>query len=257
MLGTSGGNGDSRAYRDPAAIAEAVERAQRSSDELGRLLSETLGWLQMARRSLSAFRLRAGSVVHMDVSLSAADVALDRMNDLVHAAMQGPSLGIGSPLLSDCPPVTLRDAVRHAADDCVARAESQGTDVVVRTTLQCGAIASGAMYAVVLGVLRWTLDSIGKAGGECVVEVLSWVEPGPAGDVLCVEIRDDGPGLKLRPTCAQSDSLAIAMHVAREHAGTLELEEAGSGPEQRGVCVRVRCPAQTQGGSRRVGRIEH
>jgi hypothetical protein len=257
MTGSGGEHHDSRAWRDPATIQPTADRAHDASHELSRMLSESLGWLHMARRSLSAFRLLAGSMAHADWSLSAANVALDRINDLVHAAMQGPALGLGSPLLAECPAVSLRDAVQHAAEACRGRSDAQGTEVLVRSTLECGSMPSGCLYAVVLGLIRAGLDSIGRAGGEGRLEVLSWIESDGTTVQLCVDVRDDGLDIASRKRPETEDNLAMACTVAREFGGSVVFLPTVTGEgERRGVTARVRCPAEMLGSGRSLGRRE-
>lgn len=239
----------SRSHRlaaDPRSIEPVIDAAERSAGTTRDLLGESLGWLAVMRDALAAARESGGDQAAMQGHLSAADGALERMNALVHAAMQSRSLPIGSPLLAGCAPVTLGDAVRHAIEALGPRAEELRVVVAGHVSPDAEATASGPLYAAVLAVLRASLESIARAGGVGRVDVLAWVqrlssrEPGLRRVV--VEVRDDGVGEDERGVVAEE--LRLAASLVRGGAGTMSLvaRPERSACERRGATVRMEWP---------------
>lgn len=181
---------------DPEDSPPVVERLEALAHELGNLLDGSMRTLLQAERSLGD--AEGGAVDDARRRLDTVRGSLERMADLVHAAMRGTPGLIGSRTFGPGRPVTLAEAIRHAAD--VVRPDADDLGITIDLRLDAGAetAGSGPVYPIVLNGLRNAVEAIaacrpsaeGKPGG-C-IEVHASVSP--AGRA-CVLILDDGPGL--------------------------------------------------------------
>jgi signal transduction histidine kinase len=229
---------------DPADGPFAIERLTTLGHELNNLLDGSMRCLGLARRSLGLAQAGGEQVERARQQLETVYAALERMSDLVHAAMQGSASLIGSPTLNPKPPITIGEAVSHAIDVLTPEADELG----IVMSLECAAgaeqIAVGPLYSVVLNALRNALESISRAGPDasgCVgghVDVRVSAQPVPGADVdlLLIEIADDGHGLASPKQAVQAFDLgystkpgglgvglALAREVVREVGGSIDL----------------------------------
>ncbi len=253
MQGPSPHNRGSRPHplaSDPRSIEPVVERAAGSVDSARRVLDDSLAWLAVARGELAAYRVKAGvlgSGAH-STHLESAAAALEKLNSLVHAAMQGPSVPLGSTMLSGCEPVTVSEAIAHAVESTRPRSDELRVVVATHCSAECESTPSGPVYAAVLGALRSALDSIATSGGLGRIDILAWVQnlsskqDGPRR--LIVEVRDDGKPLQEREAIDQDAQLAMAAGVLHDSGGTLHQlsrpERARC--ERVGATTRLECP---------------
>jgi hypothetical protein len=240
-----------------------VDRAAMSVGSAQRVLDDSLAWLTVARGELAAYRVKAGVLGSGELSshLESASAALDRLNALVHAAMQGPSVPIGSMMLSGCEPICVTEAVAHAVEASRPRSDELRVVVATHCSAECESTPSGPVYAAVLGALRSALDSIASSGGIGRVDILAWVQnltsrpEGPRR--LIVEVRDDGRALQHRDPIDQDPQLAMAAGLLHDAGGTLHQlsrpERARC--ERVGATTRLECPIPGRD-SRPIGREE-
>ncbi len=260
---------------DPSATPEALERFTVLVHEMSNLLDGSLRWLGLAHRTIDQARnpISGNDLPAEDAldqaswQIETARGALERMADLVHAAMQSAGLPLGSKLLSNAEPVGLLDALSHAARVVAPEAADKGITVHVEVTPEFRGTPAGSLYAVVLNALRNSLESIVMAqtstpGGR--IEVFAG--PGPAPGTFCIEIRDDGVG---PPLTDQPDrvfdpgfttklhgsgiGLSMASSLVKDAGGTIRLlrrTEAVPGqlldPRRPGAVLRIVMPEQTR-----------
>lgn len=253
MQGPSPHNRGSRSHRlatDPSSIEPVIERAAKSVQTSERVLDDSLAWLAVARGSLAAFCIKAGDLATGELGdhLHSASAALDKLNSLVHAAMQGPGISIGSAMLAGCEPIRVTEAIQHAVDNCRPRSDELRVVVAVHCSAECDSAPSGPMYAALLGALRAALDAIAHSGGIGRIDVLAWVQnltskpDGPRR--LIVEVRDDGVSLQEREAIEEDAQLSMAAGLLVGSGGTLHQlsrpERARC--ERVGATTRMECP---------------
>src|SRR5205807_1179692 len=101
----------------PLASYEEVDHLWRLLRELSGLLEDSMITLGRAKKSLTGEHvLEAATAGEVEKQLLNAATGLERMSELVHAAMQGPNVSIGSSALSRARPVRLGEAVEHAVE---------------------------------------------------------------------------------------------------------------------------------------------
>lgn len=230
---------------DAADAPFAVDRLTALAHDLGNLLDGSMRCLSLARRALlvDGEREQADAVRRVDTAYA----AMERMADLVHAAMRGSGSVVGSPTLSPAEPITLREAIAHAADVLQPEAEQRGVRLCLSISEQAGTFPAGPLYSVVLNGMRNALEAIARVepdacgGRPGLVEVLATMRPrrpkdDPLIDTAVIEIRDDGRGF---PNAADPEiafdlgfstkpgslglGLALAREVVRELGGSIEL----------------------------------
>lgn len=266
MQGPSPHNRGSRSHplaSDPRSIEPVVERAAASVAGSKRALDDSIAWLSVARGELAAYRVKAGVLATGDLAnhLESATAALEKLNALVHAAMQGPSLSIGSMMLSGCEPVTVAEAIQHAVETCRPRSDELRVVVAIHCSAECDAAPMGPVYAALLGSLRSALDSIAVSGGIGRIDVLAWVQnlssraDGPRR--LIVEVRDDGRSLERRVPIEDDAQLAMAAGLLHDAGGSLHQlsRPERSRCERVGATTRLECPIPARD-IRPIGRRE-
>ncbi|MCC6427812.1 MAG: HAMP domain-containing histidine kinase [Phycisphaerales bacterium] len=246
---------------------------------MSNLLDGSLRWLGLAHRTIDQARNpSSGNDLPAEDALDQASWqietargALERMADLVHAAMQSAGLPLGSRLLTNAEPVGLLDALSHAARVIAPEAADKGITVHVDVAPELRSTPAGALYAVILNALRNSLESISLAqhctpGGR--IEVLAasaGAVPGGAG-MFIIEVRDDGvgpppidrpdrvfdPGFSTKQG-GSGIGLSMASSLVRESGGTIRLlrrTEATPGqlidPRRPGAVLRIVMPDRAQ-----------
>ncbi len=259
---------------DPTDTSAALDRFTVLVHEMANLLDGSLRWLGLAHRTIDQARNPvSGNDLPAEDALDQASWqietargALERMSDLVHAAMQSAGVPLGSKLLTSTQPVGLLDALSHAARVIAPEAADRGITVHVDVAPPLRSMPAGALYAVVLNALRNALESICVAqhstpGGR--IEVVSY--PGPLAGSFTVEIRDDGvgppvldqpqrvfePGFTTKNN-GSGIGLSLASSLVLDAGGTIRLLPRTEGPAGRlvdpsrpGAVLRIILPEQS------------
>ncbi len=252
----------------PEATYVAVDRLVTLVQEIGNLLDGSLHSLSLAAKNLAANAAFLSNAAGSDIQRQLGDAAgkLERISELVHAAMQGKNVPLGSPLLAKARPIMLKEAVEHAADVLRPMITRCGVDLKLQMPDYVASTPAGALYTVVLNGLQNSIESIQRRGGigRVTVTVRREQPPRTGGygrDVrewLTIEIIDDGEG----PPAAADTSrvfdlgfstkprgtgvgLAVARSVVQSMGGTIELfpnlDKAPIG--KRGAVLRARFPS--------------
>jgi signal transduction histidine kinase len=242
-------------------------------DQVSSLVSRLSELLAGSTRCVAAAKNNVEITVSLTGHAAAAEACtqlnvvadqLERMSELVHAAMQNSSQPIGSPALARSRPVTLAEAVSHAMDVVRPLATRHGVDVECDLDSVAVSTPAGGLYTVVLNGLQNAVESVARRGGAGrVLVTLCEVEP-PArmgrDDRSWFEftIRDDGIGPPnvtdpsrvfdmgfTTKTGGAGIGLAVARSVVQSMNGSIELLPADSKQRagRRGAVLRVRFPS--------------
>jgi signal transduction histidine kinase len=256
----------------------AVERLTALSHDLANLLDGSMRCLGLARRALDP-RVHAVGGSQIDAAvrqIQTVYAAMERMSDLVNAAMRSSASVVASPALSPTHPVTLGEAVQHAAD--VLTPEAQDHRITIRVSVEepVGSAPVGPMYPVILNALRNAVEAImrvsppGEAcpGGR--IEVRGSPRNGSGERFITLEILDDGVGIgstregdRMMEFGVTSKpeglglGLAIAHEVVREAGGAIELRRRTDTSDARrpGAVLRVVYPWPRPRGWKRIGGV--
>lgn len=279
-------DGPSRERRARAALTGANLAAAgplasyEEVDHIGALIARLDVMLEGSRCSLEKLRgtlngelvLEIATVGAVEKQLDTAAQALERMSELVHNAMQGPSLSLGAPAIARSRPVTLGEAVAHAVELLTPLARSRNVELHVDIPGSVAGCPSGPLYTVVLNGLQNAVESISRRGVAGRVDVTVKHDRAPVirgygrdtRDWQVLEIIDDGAGLpggvdagrlfdlgfttKPRGTGV---GLAVAKNVVQGMGGTIEL--TGREGVRGGALLRVRFPSPASGTLRMGG----
>jgi signal transduction histidine kinase len=223
----------------------AVDRLTALTHELGNLLDASMRCLGLARRALLREKApdeTADALRHLET----VSGAMERMADLVHAAMRGSGSVVGSPNLTPTRAITLEEAISHAADVLRPEAEVQGIHIAVTVNAEVAPVPAGPLYSVILNGIRNAVEAIarsepderGRRLGR--IDIGASIRPPRPGDdraidMVIIEIRDDGRGLPGGDPNRAFDfgfstkpgslgiGLALAREVVRELGGSIEL----------------------------------
>lgn len=249
--------------RHPPASAQ-VDRLSDLLGELRTLLDGSRALVQHAKRELAgnAPLLASGGAQEVERDLAAAVERLDRMVELVHAAMQNASKPLGSPALARARPVTLGEAVQHAVEVLAPMAAANHVRLTTSMGPAVDCLPAGALYTVILNTVQNAIESVARSNRPGEVRISARADAPPQGvgygrdgrDWYVLEITDDGGGPPAEParcfdlgytTKAKGSGvgLAVARSVVQGMGGTIDLARRTDGP---GAVLRVRFPAVAQ-----------
>jgi signal transduction histidine kinase len=251
---------------DAADAPFAVDRLTALAHDLNSLLDGSMRCLSLARRAL----MRDGEDEQADAlrRIETAYGAMERMADLVHAAMRGSGSVVGSPTLAPSRPITLEEAVMHAADVLYPEAEQRGVRLAISMDAGSRGLPVGPLYSVLLNGMRNAIEAIGRVEPDDrgvrtgMMEVAAAMRArrptdDPLIDTAVIEIRDDGRGFPgtLDPAHgfdlgfttkpgSLGVGLALAREVVRELGGSVELlrRTDRAVPGRPGMILRIYYP---------------
>ena len=253
---------------DPVDAPFALEQLSRLGHDLNNLLDGSMRCLSLARRALCRDESSEKQIDDARRRIEVAYTALERMADLVHAAMKGSSSVVGSPNLSPTRPITLEDAISHAAEVVGPEADERGIEIEISIAPEVASAPAGPVYSVILHGLRNSIESIARAcsapGADAIgaITVTASLKPvsasdDPGIDLILIEVIDDGRGFVAPGDPNQAFDLgfttkpgslgiglALSREVIREIGGMIELAhpEAHRSRPRPGAILRVAYP---------------
>jgi signal transduction histidine kinase len=256
--------GANNAAVGPLASYEEVEHLAALITRLNGLLEGSRSSLESLKSRLSGEGLLAVATAgEVQRQMNTAAEALERMSELVHTAMQGPALPLGSAAVSRSRPVTLGEAVAHAVELLTPTARTRGIEIHSQLSPGITALPSGALYTVVLNGLQNAVESISRRGVRGRIDISARHDKAPviggygrdSRDWFVLEITDDGVGVPLGNASRVFDlgfttkprgagvGLAVARNVVQGMGGTIELTPREG--VRGGAVLRIRFPAQS------------
>lgn len=259
----------------------AVERLTALTHDLGNLLDGSMRCLGLARQSLASQAAGVG-ITQIDFALRQIETvygAMERMADLVNAAMRGSASVVSSPTLTPAQPITLGEAIAHAVEVAAPEAAERRIEIGVHVADDVACTDVGPLYTVVLNGLRNAIEAVARSlppdyrgpGGRIEVRATARgpVAGSPPGQrFIALEIFDDGVGV-VSPTEASRAfqvgvsskpgglgiGLALAAEVIRELGGAIELHRRQDLADARrpGAVLRVVYPWPQPRTGRNIG----
>lgn len=256
--------GANNAAVGPLASYEEVEHLAGLITRLNTLLEGSRSSLETLKTRLSGEGVLAVATAgEVERQLTTAADALERMSELVHTAMQGPALPLGSAAVARSRPVTLGEAIAHAVELLTPMARTRGIEFHTQLSPGVAGLPSAALYTVVLNGLQNAVESISRRGVRGRIDISVRFDKAPVvggygrdtRDWYLLEVTDDGVGVPLGNAARVFDlgfstkprgagvGLAVARNVVQGMGGTIEL--TGREGVRGGAVLRVRFPAQS------------
>ncbi len=252
----------------PEATYVQVDRVASLVTRLTELLEGSMRCVDAAKTNIETTIAVTGHAAASEAcrQLVVAGDQLDKMSELVHAAMQSPSQPLGSPNLSRCRPVLLGEAVSHAMDVVRPLATRHSVQITFDISDDAALSPAGGLYTVVLNALQNAVEAVGRRGGGGTVQVriaaiavpsaLSYGKDGRTWYEITVTDDGIGPpsvselsrvfdmGFTTKPG-ASGIGLAVARSVVQSMGGSIELLPADTGQRagRQGAVLRVRFPS--------------
>lgn len=247
--------------RDRWCTVEVLDAVEGVAHDLAGLIDDSVRATLRARgaleRTLAGHDPKAAQSV---ASLSAAAGMLEDSAALAHAAMQGATMPLGSPALSRTPPISVGQAVTHAAEVLRPACDEHRIRLGCELSIPAASAAAGPMYMVLLAGVKNAVEAImRRAGTGGTVMINGWTEDidittGERRRMVVVEISDDGEGVGRadyfalgRPNHAgkPAASLAVSRAIVDSLRGSVELRPR----EGRGAVLRLSFPMMGTVGS--------
>lgn len=273
MNGTPGSSNTGHNGQGPTATFGQVDALAGFVRQISGLLEESLRRVSLAHRTLaeSGLAMTNATAAAADAHLGALAADLERMSEMVHAAMQSKSVPLGSPAISKARPVTLGEAIEHASTVLQPLAGQCHADVTLEIAPTGASHPAGSIYTAVLNGLQNAIESVGRMGGGRVSVTLREAQP-PASVFGRDErpwfellIEDNGAGLATRDRRRAFDlgyttkangsglGLAVARSVVRSMNGTIDLDPAKDEGPRRGAVLKIHFPAPGAAEQHRLG----
>jgi signal transduction histidine kinase len=265
--------GTASAGDGPTATYAQVDHMSALMRQLSGLLEQSLQSLGKAKDSLSGEAvLEMATAGEVERQLHSAAEGLERMSELVHAAMQGPSVTIGCPVIARARPVTLGESAQHAVDVLEPFAVEKGVEVSLEIAPGIAAIPAGALYTVLLNGIQNAIEAVARRGGRGRIDISVRHDHPPAGvgygrdsrDWYTLEISDNGVGLpagdasrvfnlgySTKPN-GTGVGLAVARSVVQGMGGSVELLARSTEP-RAGAVLRVKFPNPSSAPNLKLG----
>jgi len=273
MNGTPWSSNTGHNGQGPAATFGQVDALSEFVRQISGLLEESLRRVSLAHKTLaeSGLAMTNATAAAADAHLAALAQDLERMSEMVHAAMQGKGVPLGSPAISRARPVTLGEAIEHAVSVMRPLAGQCHADITLEADASCAAHPAGSLYTAALNGIQNAIEAVGRMGGGRVVVTLR--ETAPPTSVfgrderrwLELLIEDNGAGLPTRDKRRAFDlgfttkangsglGLAVARSVVSSMNGTIELEPAREEGPRRGAVLKILFPAPGATEQHRLG----
>ncbi len=242
----------SRAKVSAEASIDAVDRVGALMHDLNNLLDGTLRCIAGAQRALDPKSSNPDAIDQARARIEIVRASLERMGEMVFAAMSTSSAVKGTSAWMRGQPITLAEAIVHVTE--VLRPEAWAQHVTLETHISpaLAGVPAGPLYSVVLNGVKNAIESIRRTGGagRVLVRAATSVtaesdeteEPAPrkprsrskptpdATSGVVIEIIDDGAGLApgqsyrgvFEPgVSTKPGSLGLGLPIAREVVGAL------------------------------------
>jgi signal transduction histidine kinase len=252
----------------PEATYITVEKLARLLDQIAGVLGDSMTNLGKASASIAEHSKNLGEDVSKRVQdeLARTAASIERVCEMAHGAMQNRSLALGSPLLSRARPITIREAVEHAAELLRPVLDRQEIDLRIQIPDDLASTPAGPLYTVILNALQNAIESIERrrGPGAVTVSVRKDAPPRKGGygrdtrEWQTLEIIDDGEGppqtheparvfdlgFSTKPR-GTGVGLAVARSVVNSMGGTIELNpnDTRAPLGKRGAVLRACYPA--------------
>lgn len=223
--------------------------------ELQGLLEGSLEYIKLARHNLTDAPPDANIAGSMATRLSAAQDALERMNELLERGMQ-PSIDHTSMLFQPMRE-PLIEALVHAADALRPIADDRDIRITVDCSPRLVLSPAGPIYTIIVNAIRNSIEAIGRDGAIDIVAELETSEAHEA--MIALDVYDNGPGprrgigervFELGYTTKVNGlgvGLALCSEIVLDLHGTISLTRNGVGAngDARGAHLAVRMPASS------------
>ena len=255
-------------FPSPEGTYITVDKLARLLDQIADVLSDSMTSLTKATAALEqhskALGEDASHRIHGELARTAASI--ERVCELAHGAMQNRSLALGSPLLSRARPITIREAIEHAAELLRPVLDRQEIDLKIQIPDDVATTPAGPLYTVILNGLQNAIESIERrrGPGAVTVSVRKDAPPSSGGygrdtrEWQTLEVLDDGEGppqvheparvfdlgFSTKPR-GTGVGLAVARSVVQSMGGTIELvtNNTRAPAGKRGAVLRACYPA--------------
>lgn len=246
---------DAARFDGALAADSASDRLSRFAHELSGLIDGAIRYISLARAGVRTNPSRETDAA-ASRQLESAAAALERMAELIHAAMRPCSGDIERTLGGSR---SLLDAAKHAADVVKPAADERGVTVSLNTSDGLDSTPSGALYTVLLNGVRNAVEACAR-GGRVDVHIGLFPRVGGGAEVR-IDVLDDGvgpprspdarvfePGYTTKPS-GMGIGLALCREIIAKMGGEIDLLARTGAPDGRGAHLRVRCPVPGASGA--------
>ena len=227
--------GPGRPKPSAANAPQHVDRVAALIHDLNNMLDGSLRCIASAQRALDPASTDPDAIDHARTRVELVRASLERMLEMLHAAMRSVHNKMGTSSLMPMHPITLGETIAHAAE--VLRPEAFELGITIQTIVDpvVAGTPAGPIYTVLLNGIKNAIESIerrpGHKGGS--IELAATLaphaaapNPGPDANTPAVQITitDNGVGLQSHEAAiafepgvtAKPHGLGLGLSIARE-----------------------------------------
>ncbi len=239
-------------------LPSAVEGFSKLAASLNRVLDSSLRDVVCTLRDIDNARAdgRQDLLNVLSEKLESSSSNLQEVSELVHTAMQGSSVPIGSSMSTLRRPVDVSEAVHHACDVVKMHTPELAIQFSVELSSNVGVIPSGSLYAAILAGLRHSAHSIENAGGSGTIKISVRLKtlalPTHNYEAVELVIEDDGNGPV--DDDGVSGSISLCKAIVNDAGGAMELKTNGGRAPRVGSSLKMNVPKPIDWGSVTLGK---
>lgn len=214
-----------------------VDRVAALIHDLNNMLDGSLRCIASAQRALDPGSTDPDAIDHARTRVELVRASLERMLEMLHAAMRSVHNKMGTSSLMPMHPITLGETIAHAAE--VLRPEAFELGITIQTSVDPAVANSpaGPIYTVLLNGIKNAIESIercpGRKGGaiELAATLASQSNAtNTEANAIQITITDDGVGLQSHEAAiafepgvtAKPHGLGLGLSIAREVIRSIE-----------------------------------
>jgi signal transduction histidine kinase len=241
-----------------------VDRVAALIHDLNNLLDGSLRCIASAQRALDPASSAPDAIDHARARVELVRASLERMLEMLHAAMRSVHNKLGTSSLMPMQPISLAEAIAHAAEVLRPEAFELGIKILAAVDPTVGSTPAGPIYTVLLNGIKNAIEALTREScppkdGSIEIQARP-ADADTAASISCaapailVTITDNGPGLRPLDAArafdpgisAKSHGLGLGLSIAREVMHSLggRIELLGHASGKPGATLRLIYPTQ-------------
>ncbi len=229
--------GPGRPKPSAANAPQHVDRVAALIHDLNNMLDGSLRCIASAQRALDPGSTDPDAIDHARTRVELVRASLERMLEMLHAAMRSVHNKMGTSSLMPMHPITLGETIAHAAEVLCPEAFELGITIQTSVDPAVANSPAGPIYTVLLNGIKNAIESIerrpGRKGGAIELAATPAAQTDATNteaNAIQITITDNGVGLQSHEAAiafepgvtAKPHGLGLGLSIAREVMRSIE-----------------------------------